>query len=122
LAEPPLVLFTPIFGAKTYRAEPKAVAFDTVFWKTCQKEIRGTADEKTECNRPIEEREGRSTRIADGQRDSTLKVGQQVRAIGRWLTRGSADGHDKGGIQRNTLDGKHDGGGSVYDWQRVKSF
>jgi hypothetical protein len=29
------------------------------------------ADEKTECDRPVEGREGRSTRFANGQRDST---------------------------------------------------
>jgi hypothetical protein len=47
-------------------------------------------------------------------------VGQQVRAIGRWQTRGSADGHEEGGIQRNTPDGKYGGGRSVHDWQQVK--
>jgi hypothetical protein len=59
-------------------------------------------------------------RFADGQKGSALTVGQQVRAIG-WQTRGSVDGHEEGGIQRNTLDGKYGGGGSVHDWQRVKS-
>jgi hypothetical protein len=52
---------------------------------------------------------------------STLTVGQQVRVIGRWQTRGLADGHEEGGIQRNTPDGKYGGGGSIHSWQRVKS-
>jgi hypothetical protein len=53
---------------------------------------------------------------ADGQKGSALTVGQQVRAIGRWQTRGSADGHEEGGIQRNMPDRKYGGGGSVHDW------
>jgi hypothetical protein len=48
-------------------------------------------------------------------------VGQQVGAIGRWQTRGSDDGHEEGGIQRNTLDAKYSGGVSIRDWRRVKS-
>jgi hypothetical protein len=81
----------------------------------------GTTDEKIECNRPIEEREGRSARSTDGQKGSTLTVGQWVRAIGRWQTRGSADRHEEGGIQRNSPDGKYGGEGSVHGWRRVKS-
>jgi hypothetical protein len=41
---------------------------------------------KTECNRPIEEREGRSTRFTDGQENSALIVDQWVKAISRWST------------------------------------
>jgi hypothetical protein len=75
---------------------------------------------KTECNRPIEERTEQSTRSGDGQKSSTLTMGQRVRVISRWQTRGSADGYEGGGIQRNTLDGKHRGGGSIYDCRWVE--
>jgi hypothetical protein len=37
-------------------------------------------------------------RFADSQRNSTLSIGQQVRAIGRWSTGGSADGEEEGGV------------------------
>ena len=50
---------------------------------------------KTKYNRPIEGRERRSTRIADGQRDSTLTVGQLVKAIRRWSDSRSVDGGKK---------------------------
>jgi hypothetical protein len=53
-------------------------------------------------------------RFTDGQKNSILTAGQRVGAIGRWLTRGSADGHEEGSTQRNTLDGKHSGGGSIH--------
>jgi hypothetical protein len=33
----------------------------------------------------------------------------------------TADGHEEGGIRRNTPYRKYDGGGSVHDWKRVKS-
>jgi hypothetical protein len=52
---------------------------------------------------------------------STLMVGQQVRVIGRWQTRESTDGHEEGGIQRNTPNGNYGGGGTIHGWQRVKS-
>jgi hypothetical protein len=53
-----------------------------------------------ECNQPIEEREGWSIELADGQGGSSLLVGpagQTDRPMGdqridRWSTRGSADG------------------------------
>jgi hypothetical protein len=54
-------------------------------------------------------------RSADSQKDLALTVGQQVRAIGRWQTRGSTDGHGEGGIQRNAPDGRYSGGGSIHD-------
>jgi hypothetical protein len=54
-------------------------------------------------------------RSVDGQKGSALAVGQQVRAIGRWQSRGLSDAYEEGGIQRNTPDGKHGGGGSVHD-------
>jgi hypothetical protein len=94
---------------------------DTIFFeKTCQKRIRRSNRWRTQCNRPTEEREGRSTRFADGQRDSTLTVGQQVKAIGPCKPKGSDDGEEEGGNQRDTSEGKHGGGGSIYDWRRVK--
>jgi hypothetical protein len=39
--------------------------------------------------------------------------------ISWWSTRGSAD-REEGGNQENTPEGKHGGGGSVYDCQQVK--
>jgi hypothetical protein len=36
-------------------------------------------------------------------------------------TKGLDNGHEGGGIQINTPDGKYSGGGSVHGWQRVKS-
>jgi hypothetical protein len=40
---------------------------------------------KTECNQPIEGREGRSTRFVGGQKNSILTVGQWIGVIGGWL-------------------------------------
>jgi hypothetical protein len=40
--------------------------------------------------------------------------------IGRWSTGRSADGKEEGGNQGDMPKAKHDGGGSIYDWQRVK--
>jgi hypothetical protein len=37
------------------------------------------------------------------------------------LTGGSADEKEEGGNQEDTPKGKHGGGGSFHDWQRVKS-
>jgi hypothetical protein len=54
-------------------------------------------------------------RFADDQRNSTLIVSQRVKAIGRWSSRGSADGEKEGGDQGDTPEGKHGGGGSIYD-------
>jgi hypothetical protein len=54
------------------------------FWKNRSKGIRRSNWWKMECNRPIEEREGRPTRFTDGQRNSILIVGQRVKAIDRW--------------------------------------
>jgi hypothetical protein len=65
-----------------------------------------TADEKTEYIWSINGRTERSTRSVDGQKNPTLTVGQQVRAIDCLQIRGSADGHREGGFQRNTLDKK----------------
>jgi hypothetical protein len=53
-------------------------------------------------NRSIEERERRSTRFADSQRNSILTTGQQVKAIRRWSTRRSADGENEDGNQGDT--------------------
>jgi hypothetical protein len=94
-------------------------------WHRClenrSKGIRGSSRWKAEYNRSIEERKRWSTGLADGQGGSTLTVGQQVIAIGRWLTRRSTDGSEEGSIQRDTPKGKHNGGGSIHDWQWVKS-
>jgi hypothetical protein len=90
--------------------------------KNRTKGIRRSSRWKAEYNRPIEERKWWSTGLADGQGGSTLAVGQRVRAIGRRLTRRSVDGREEGGIQRDTPKGKHGGGGSIHDWQRVKSW
>jgi hypothetical protein len=70
---------------------------------------------KAEYNQPIEGRIEQSTRSADGQKGLALIVGQQVRAIRRWQTTGSADEHEEGGIQRNMPDRKYGGGGSIHD-------
>jgi hypothetical protein len=43
------------------------------------------------------------------------KWSKRIRRISRWQTRGSADGHEEGVIQRNMPDGKYGGGGSIYD-------
>jgi hypothetical protein len=91
---------------------------DTIFWKKNTGQRRSSRW-KTECNRLIEEREGRSTRFADSQRNSTLTVGQQVKAIVRWSTRGSVNWEEEDGNQGDTLEGKHGGGGSIYDWRWV---
>jgi hypothetical protein len=81
------------------------------------KEIKWSSRWKVEYNRPIEGRIEWSTRSTDGQKHSILTVGQQVRVICRWQTRGSIDGHEEGSIRRNTQDGKYGGGGSVHYWQ-----
>jgi hypothetical protein len=89
---------------------------DTIFfWKTCQKRIKKSSWWRKECNRSIEEREGQSTKFADSQRNSTLIVGQQVKAIGWWSTRESADGEEEGSNQGDSPEGKHGGDGSIYD-------
>jgi hypothetical protein len=93
---------------------------DTIFWKNRSKGIRRSGRWKIECDRSIKGREGRSTRFADGQRDSTLTVGQLIKAISWWSARRSADEERKGGNQRDTPEGKHGGGGSIHDCQRVK--
>jgi hypothetical protein len=67
----------------------------------------------------LKKEKGSQQEFADDQRNSTLTVGQRVKAIGRWLIRGSADGEEEGGNQEDTPEGKHGGGGSIYDWQRV---
>jgi hypothetical protein len=85
------------------------------------KGVRRSSRWKIECNRPIEGREGWSTRFTDGQRDWTLTMGQLIKAIDRWSTRRSADGEEEGGNQKDTPEGKHDGGRSIYDWRRVRS-
>jgi hypothetical protein len=46
---------------------------------------------KTNFNRPIKEGEGWSTRLADGQEDSTLAVGRLVKTIGLWSVGRLAD-------------------------------
>jgi hypothetical protein len=74
---------------------------------------------KTECDRPIGESE-MTIGPADGQRNSTLTVGQWVKAIGRLSTKGSVNKKKEGANQGVTLEGKHSGGGSIHDWQRVK--
>jgi hypothetical protein len=86
----------------------------TLYLENRVKEDNERQPMKTECNQPIEGRIEQSTRSADGQERSALTVGQQVRVISRWQIRGSADRHEEGGIQRNTLDGKYGGGGSVH--------
>jgi hypothetical protein len=43
--------------------------------------------------------------------------GLESQPIGRWSTRGSTDAEKEGS---NTLEGKHEGGRSIHDWQRVK--
>jgi hypothetical protein len=91
------------------------------FGKNRSKGMRGSSQWKAEYNQPIEGRTKRSTRSANGKKSSTLTVGQQVGVIGLWQTRGSVDGHEEGGIQRNMPDGKYGGGGSIRDWQQVKS-
>jgi hypothetical protein len=73
-----------------------------------------------ECNHPIEKKEGSSTEPTDGQGGSSLLVDQLDKLIGQWSTRGSVDGEEDGGNQGDTPEGKHGGGGSVHDWQRVK--
>jgi hypothetical protein len=47
-------------------------------------------------------------------------VGQWVKAIGRWLTKGSTDGEEEVENQGDTPEGKHGGGGSIYDWRWFK--
>jgi hypothetical protein len=74
------------------------------FGKMGQEGIGENSQWKAGHNRPIEGRTEQSTRSADGQKGPALTVGLQVRAIGRWQTRGSADGHEEGGNQRNTPD------------------
>jgi hypothetical protein len=92
-----------------------------VFWKKQVKRDKVKQPMETEYNQLIEGRTEQSTRLTNGQKGSALTEGQQVRAIGRWQTKGSAHMHEEDGIQRSTPDGKYGGGGSVHDWQRVKS-
>jgi hypothetical protein len=54
------------------------------------------------------------------KRSSTLSNGLASQSIGRWSTKGSNDEEKEGGNQGVTPEGKFGGGGSVYDWQRVK--
>jgi hypothetical protein len=102
------------------RAQADLLTVYTLFWKIKSKETRRSSRWKAGCNLPIEQRKKWSMGLADGQGSSTLTVGQRVRAISRWLMRRSVDGHEEGGVQRDTPKGMHDGGGSIHDWQRVK--
>jgi hypothetical protein len=81
-----------------------------------EKQVKEKQPMRTECNRLIEEREGWSTELADGHEGSSLLVDQWVKPIGRWLTRGSANGKKEDSNQEDAPEGKHGGGGSVHDW------
>jgi hypothetical protein len=43
-----------------------------------------------------------------------------VKTINRWSTGGSSDEKKKSGNQGDAPEGKHGGGGSIHDWERVK--
>jgi hypothetical protein len=73
-------------------------------------------------NWPIEEKEGWSARLVDGQWSPTSSInGLMVQPIGRWSTRESTDGEKKAGIKEIHQKEKQGGGGSIHDWQQVKS-
>jgi hypothetical protein len=103
-------LFTPKLGA----------CVDTVCLENRSKEIRKSSQWEQSTIGQLKKEKGWSAGSADGQKNSTLTVGQRVKTIGRWSTRGSADEEEEGSNQENTLEGKHGGGGSIYDWRRVK--
>jgi hypothetical protein len=92
------------------------------FGKNGSKGVRRGSRWKQSTIGQLKERDGWSTRLANGERDSTLIVGQLVKVIGRWSAWRSADEERKGGNPRDTPKGKHGGGGSVYNWRCVKEL
>jgi hypothetical protein len=47
----------------------------------------------------LKEKQSKSTRSADGHKGLALTMGQQVRTIGRWKSRGLVDWHGEGCVQ-----------------------
>jgi hypothetical protein len=71
---------------------------------------------KKQCNRPIEEKEGWSARVADGQRVPISSINGPVGPTDRPMANQKV-----GRFKEIRQKEKHGEGGSIHDWQRVKS-
>jgi hypothetical protein len=83
-------------GNRSHKRSGKAYMFTLFFRKNWSKEV---ANEKQSVICRLKEKQSKSTRSADGHKGLALTMGQQVRTIGRWKSRGLVDWHGEGCVQ-----------------------